>query len=298
MPPEGIECAPREDLLNFEEILRLAGILVELGVRKVRLTGGEPTLRRDLPRLVKRLKAIPRLDRVYLTSNGVALSPILPELTAAGLNGVTLSLDSLSPDKFQMITGRDHFREVMESLEAALSFGELETVKVNMVVLRSLNLGEVPRFVRLAREKDLEVRFVEFMPFGRNRWRGDEYVPESEIRAAVGEELMDHPRVDPMSGPARLYALRGGRGRIGFISSLSHPFCGSCNRLRLSSLGRLTACLHREGTTDLRRALREGATDEEITSLIRQEVARKPHHGSPDGKDLISGLGSPAAIGG
>ena len=281
MPAEGLPWLERGEVLSYEELARIAGLLGSMGVRDVRLTGGEPLARRDLHRLIALLTADARIEDVSLTTNGYLLRKQLPELVAAGLRRLNVSLDSLAPDRFFELTRRDALADVLDGLEAAEAYPQLRPIKVNVVAIRGFTEDEVVRFAELARRKPYEVRFIEFMPLDADRaWGRDRVLPNAEVRAMIDAV---HPLVAlgrETSGTAARYEFADGAGRMGFISPVSQPFCSDCNRIRLTADGRLRTCLFSLNETDLRTPLRSGASDDELEAIIREAVWRKElkHH--------------------
>jgi GTP 3',8-cyclase len=281
MPAEGLQWLPRSEVLSFEEISRLVGIFVGLGVRTVRLTGGEPLLRRGLEELVAQLCAA-GVDDLSMTTNGFLLAGKADALAAAGLRRVNVSVDSLLRHRFQAMTRRDALAGVMEGLTAAERVG-MTPVKLNCVVIRGTNDDEVVDFARLARSTGYEVRFIEFMPLDADEaWRRDQVVPSEEVLAAIDRA---HPLIPEDTGtqptaaqPARVYRFADGApGSVGVIPSVTAPFCASCNRVRLTADGQFRTCLFSLGETDLRDLLRAGAGDgdDDIGEAIRIAVAGK-----------------------
>ncbi|MFQ6110867.1 MAG: GTP 3',8-cyclase MoaA [Nitrospinota bacterium] len=286
MPEEGFELAPAEEILTFEEIARFTRIAVSLGVKKVRLTGGEPLVRRGLDKLIGALSAIPGVEDLSLTTNGLLLSGFAERHKKAGLMRVNVSLDTLDPEKYARLTKRGELPRVLEGIETALRVG-LKPVKVNVVVVRGFNDGEVDSFTRLSLERELRVRFIEFMPTGgQSFWQEGHYVRTEEVRRRVESlgTLVPAPE-GPRAGPGTEYhiLLPGGElspGSVGFISPLSQHFCSACNRLRLTADGKLRACLFSDSEIDLRAPLRAGASDAEIVSLLSMGTWEKPEgHG-------------------
>jgi cyclic pyranopterin phosphate synthase len=281
MPADGIEWLPKEGILSFEEITRLVRLLVGLGIEDVRLTGGEPLVRREFPRLVGMLAGIEGVRDLSLTTNGFLLERYAADLVAAGIQRVNVSIDSLARDRFFRITRRDSLAQVLAGLEAIASHPEVRPVKVNAVAMRDFTEDEVLRFCELARSTDYVVRFIEFMPLDGDRaWKPDAVLTGREIRAIVetAHPLEEVPR-DPHA-TARVFRFRDGRGEIGFISPVSEPFCADCNRIRLTADGKLRTCLFSMHETDLREPLRAGATDAELEGVVRAAVWRKElkHH--------------------
>jgi cyclic pyranopterin phosphate synthase len=286
MPSQGMTFHPPEDTLATPEILRLLNVFRSLGVVKVRLTGGEPLLRSDIGDILAHLAHL-GVEDVSLTTNGVALAEKLPGLLRAGLRRVNISLDTFRPKVFHRLTGADALPRVLAGVRTALA-SPLSPVKINMVVLRQWNWDEVPDFVHWAQANPVHVRFLELMPT-RNTFEGrsvvDErdFVPSEEVRARV-ESLVTLEPEDPIQGVARVHAIKGGLGRVGFVSPVSNHFCATCNRVRLTSTGGLKTCLHGESVVDLRGALRRGASDDELRGLIRSALFQKPeeHFIRPD----------------
>lgn len=308
-------CTPREideklthgDLLSFEEILRVIGVAVRLGISKVRLTGGEPLVRRNVISFIERLAAIPNLQDIRLTTNGVLLKSLGRKLYDAGIRKLNISLDTLKRERFQRITGRDLFDQVWHGIEWAQALG-FSPIKINMVVLRGVNDDELLDFARLALKQDLQIRFIEFMPIGASTiWGKDKYVSSDEIRQRISvlgelEEAYSHH----MEGPARIYRftrIYGSedsepRGTVGFISPISHKFCEKCNRLRLTAEGRLRSCLLSDQETDLRTMIRSGGSDEDIRQALLHTILHKPKSHTLFAAGEKSCLGRMSRIGG
>jgi cyclic pyranopterin phosphate synthase len=274
MPAEGLEWLPRSEVLTFEEISRLVAIFVGLGVRTVRLTGGEPLLRRDLDELVAQLSAAGVTD-LSMTTNGFLLAAKAKALAAAGLRRINVSVDSLLQHRFAAMTRRDALDAVMEGLAAAERAG-MAPVKLNCVVIRGTNDDEVVDFARFARTTGYEARFIEFMPLDADKgWQRDQVVPSEEVLATIDRA---HPLVAAGTGaePAQVYTFADGApGSVGVIPSVTAPFCASCNRVRITADGQFRTCLFSLGETDLRGMLRAGANDDEIAGAIRHAVAGK-----------------------
>jgi GTP 3',8-cyclase len=276
MPAEGLPWLPRPELLSFEEIHRLVAVMASMGVRAVRLTGGEPLVRRDLPELVRMLASTPGVHDLSLTTNGVLLDRLAEPLVAAGLRRVNVSLDSLSHTRFAVITRRDALDRVLRGLEAAERHPKLRPIKINCVAIRGFSEVEVPALAALARRKPYVVRFLEFMPLDADeRWDADRVLTGAEIRAIIEEHwaLVEIP-AGP-SSTSRRFRFADGEGEVGFISPVSEPFCASCDRIRLTADGRLRTCLFSRREWDLRSPLREGADDRELAQAIRHAVHHK-----------------------
>lgn len=268
MPEEGVVWQPRDEILSFEEIERLARFFVEHGVRKIRLTGGEPTLRKGYLNLVEALAAIPGLYQLALTTNGTKLSQDAVALKAAGLASVNVSLDSLREDRFLEITRRNELRRVLQGIEATQAVG-LET-KINVVVLPGVNEDEVIPFAEFACERNLTVRFIEFMPFLDNGWNSKRVVSSEKIRSRLSEQFELRPLASGASDVAREYAIDDSAGRVAFVSSVTESFCSGCNRIRLTSDGRLKSCLFLPPNISVRDLIRKGASDKELEIAVRQ----------------------------
>ena len=276
MPAEGLEWLGRDELLTFEELTRLVRVLAAMGVDEVRLTGGEPLARRDLPVLVRLLAAISDVHDLSLTTNGALLDRFAGPLVDAGLRRVNVSLDSLSHVRFAEITRRDALDGVLAGLAAAERHPELRPSKLNCVAIRGFTEQEVPAFAELARRKPYVVRFIEFMPLDADRaWRGDDVLTGDEIRALIEERWPLEEIPAKPSSTARRFRFADGAGEIGFVNPVSEPFCSSCDRLRLTADGQLRTCLFSRREWDLKTPLREGASDADLAQLIRWAVRHK-----------------------
>jgi cyclic pyranopterin phosphate synthase len=274
MPAEGLPWLEREGVLTFEEITRLVGLLAAMGVRDVRLTGGEPLVRREFPRLAGMLA--PLVDDLSVTTNGFLLERDAEALVRAGVSRFNVSVDSLQRDRFFEMTRRDALPRVLRGLDHLASFPEAHPIKVNAVALRGFTEDEVLPFARFAREHPYEVRFIEFMPLDADHaWSLDRVLTGEEIRAAIHAEYPLEPEPREPSATARVYRFADGQGRIGFINPVSEPFCGDCDRIRLTADGKLRTCLFSLNETDLRAPLRAGATDADLERVIRDAVWRK-----------------------
>ncbi|HEV7773625.1 MAG TPA: GTP 3',8-cyclase MoaA [Conexibacter sp.] len=299
MPAEGLPWLERDGVLRFEEIARLVALLASMGVHDVRLTGGEPLVRRDFPQLVEMLAGIEQVHDLSVTTNGFLLERDAAALVAAGANRFNVSIDSLQQDRFFAMTRRDALPQVLRGLEALAAFPEAHPIKVNAVAIRDFTEHELPAFVAFAREHPYEVRFIEFMPLdGDHAWRPEQVLTGKEIHAAIDaiHPLEPTPR-DPHA-TARVYRFADGQGTIGFINPVSEPFCGDCNRIRLTADGRLRTCLFSLNETDLRGPLRGGASDDELERIVRDAVWRKElkHHVNEPG--FVQPARTMSAIGG
>ncbi|KAL0036403.1 hypothetical protein WJX77_006194 [Trebouxia sp. C0004] len=276
MPEEGTDLTPKDDLLTTAEILRLSRLFVEGGVNKIRLTGGEPTLRRDIVDLTGQLNALPGLQAIGITTNGIALKRKLSDLQAQGLSLLNLSLDTLQPDRFEQMTRRRGHERVLETLDLALSLG-LDPVKVNVVVMRGINDDEMGDFVELTRHKAINVRFIEYMPFDGNVWAEPKMVTYRQMLDAVQQRFPNglQRMQDPRHEVAKNFHIPGFKGSVSFITSMTQAFCGDCNRLRLMADGNLKVCLFGANEVSLRDAMRQGASDDDLRVIISAAVDRK-----------------------
>lgn len=286
MPAEGLPWLDRDDLLSYEEIARLTSLMASMGVHDVRLTGGEPLARRELWRLVELLSADENIHDLSLTTNGYLLERQVEKLVAAGLRRVNVSLDALAPDRFFQLTRRNSLQKVLDGLAAAEKHPELRPIKVNVVALKDFTEDEVVRFAEFARKHPYEVRFIEFMPLDADRtWSRDRVLPNAEVRRLIhaAYPLKDLGR--ERHGTSRRWEFADGLGSIGFISPVSEPFCGDCNRIRVTAEGKLRTCLFSMTETDLRGPLRNGASDDELEKIIRAAVWEKElkHHVNDEG---------------
>ncbi|HWP31839.1 MAG TPA: GTP 3',8-cyclase MoaA [Fimbriimonadales bacterium] len=309
MPEEGYPVSPKEELLTFEEIARVVHIAANLGITKVRLTGGEPLIRKDLPELITQIRKHPKIIDISSTTNGYLLSEMAEKLARAGLNRVNVSLDTLAPEKFARIARRGDLQKVLEGIEAAKR-AKLNPIKINCVLMKGVNDDEVVDFAKWTLDEEIHVRFIELMPI---QWNLDDtesfyplrelrdgkglfylrkaqdnhmlddvqmrrmLIPSQEVKTRIENALGDlFPAEIPTNGPARTYRLRDAKGTIGFISQISNDLCERCNRLRLTADGQLRPCLMSDGEVDLRTPLRSGASNEAIAELILLVVQHKP----------------------
>jgi cyclic pyranopterin phosphate synthase len=276
MPAEGLEWLDRDEVLSFEEIERLVRVLGRMGVDEVRLTGGEPLVRRDLPALVGMLAATPGVRDLSLTTNGVLLDRFAAPLVEAGLRRLNVSLDSLSHVRFAEITRRDALDRVLAGLAEAERYPQLRPIKVNCVAIRGFTEQEVPALAELARRKPYVVRFIEFMPLDADQaWRGDDVLTGGEIRALIEARWPLEELPAKLSSTARRFRFADGAGEIGFVNPVSEPFCSTCDRIRLTADGQLRTCLFSRREWDLKTPLRDGSSDERLEQLIRFAVAHK-----------------------
>jgi cyclic pyranopterin phosphate synthase len=278
MPAEGLPWLKKAEILSFEEIVRIARIAVSLGIEQIRLTGGEPLVRRDLPELVRQLHTIEGLRSLSITTNGILLKQQARALAEAGLTRINVSLDSLQREKFAKLTRRDQLDRVLEGLEELQKYPSIHPVKINAVAVRGFSEDEVLDFVRFARDKAYVMRWIEFMPLDADQlWRKEDILTGGEIKSII--EAAYGPLVPITSSnpseTARRYTFSDGIGEVGFINPVSEPFCASCDRIRLTADGQLRTCLFATEETDLRAILRSGADDDVVAATIRQAVWHK-----------------------
>ncbi|MDD5723011.1 MAG: GTP 3',8-cyclase MoaA [Syntrophales bacterium] len=281
MPKEGVSFIGHEDILKYEEILRIVNVAVNTGVTKVRVTGGEPLVRRGVLEFLSSLMKVDGLKDVSLTTNGVLLEDCAERIFDAGIRRINVSLDTLAPGKYRDITRGGALDGVIRGIRKAYRTG-FSPIKINVVAIQGFNDGEILDFAKLTIDRPYQVRFIEFMPIGDPALENDlGYLSNNEVMQRIrGLGPLEPVTTETarMGGPARLYTLKGALGKIGFISAMSHGFCSSCNRLRLTADGHLRACLLAdEPTADLKTPLRSGCTDSELEALIQDLISRKPH---------------------
>ncbi len=278
MPEEGIDFLPHENVLSYEEILRMVRLSVCRGIRKVRLTGGEPLVRKGFTAFLKRMSEIEGLEEITITTNGVLLKQYAAEIKECGVHRINISLDSLKPERFKKITGRDFFQQVWDGIQEVEKLG-FDPVKINVVAIRGVNDDEIEDFGRLTLEKPYHIRFIEHMPIGgNNNWNSEKFLPILEIydRLQNVGPLVPIQRRNSLDGPAQRYKFENGKGEIGLIGALSNHFCAVCNRLRLTSDGHLRSCLFSESEIDVLPLLRNGESDESVLALIEKAITEKP----------------------
>lgn len=273
MPSDFADWKPKAELLSFEEIVKTARLFANLGVRRIRITGGEATVRRGYIDLVRQLREIDGIESVGMTTNGSTLMEHACQLADAGLDSVNVSLDSLQPEKFALITGRDDFRKVLAGIDTAIEVGL--KVKINVVVLPGVNDSEVLDFAELTRELPISVRFIEFMPFLENGWRPGKVVKSHDLIALLLSSFDLKSLNIEQSAVAREYQIVGYQGKLGFISSVSDSFCSGCNRIRLTADGQLKSCLFLAPNGSVRDLLRSGGSDQELIEVIRKCLKSK-----------------------
>lgn len=296
MPASGIAQKDHSRILSFEQIYKIVNAAAGLGISKVRITGGEPLVRKDLPCLIKNLKTIDGLREVALTTNGMYLSEYAGLLKKSGLDRINISLDSLVAEKFEMITRGGRLQTLLQGVESALSSG-LTPLKINVVLLKGFNTDEIPAFVNLTKEKPIQVRFIEYMPTGLNYLSYDELFFSCKDAKNIAGNMGKLIRMENTpSNTAEVFRIEGFCGTIGFISALSSPFCSTCNKLRLTSDGFLRSCLHSSKTINLKQSLDKGASREDLANLIREAVALKPesHNLSDYSAGKVSSINSAA----
>lgn len=275
MPPNGVELRPKPDILTFEEIRRLGHIFAKLGVTKIRLTGGEPLIRKDLERLTQELSQIPGVTSLAITTNGLLLPRKLESLKKAGVTHFNISLDTLKKDRFRQITRRDGFQTVLDAIQLALDAG-YTPLKVNCVVQKGVNDDELVDFVEWTRHVPIDVRFIEYMPFDGNGWDDRFFLPYQSMLDLIKASFPSLKRLpDEPNFISKSWQVENFAGTVGFISSMSDKFCGGCNRLRLTADGNLRVCLFGQNEVSLRDAMRAGASDDELFQLIDRAVDRK-----------------------
>lgn len=296
MPEGGIPKLVHEDILKYEEIIRLARIVTEMGITKIRITGGEPLVRKDILYMCQGIAEIPGLSSLSVTTNGVLLSQYAEDLFKAGIKRINISLDTLNPGKFSLITRKDLFHAVWNGIETARKVG-FSPIKLNVVAMAGINDDEIEELAKLTYSYPYHVRFIEFMPFQSNEKC---YISSDAILERLSKVAPLVPTQSKNSnGPARYFAFPDAEGKIGIISPISHHFCPTCNRLRMTADGKLRTCLFSVDETDLKPLLRGGASDSEIAEVIHQAVATKPEKHRLDGGSLRKCISRPmAAIGG
>lgn len=274
VPPGGFTSIRRSCYLKREEVVRFVRLAGTVGIERVRLTGGEPLLRHDIVEIVRDIKKETTVKDLSMTTNGSRLQPFLKPLKTAGLDRINISLDSLEPERFQRVTLSNAYHEVLESTYRALEMGF--PIKLNMVALRGLSVEEITRFVQLAYEYPLEVRFLEFMPLCGSGWSSGRVFPMADIRSIIRERFTLTEETDRKDQVARTFRVAGGKGRVGFIGSLTESFCDQCSRIRMTADGRIRPCLFSEVEVPVGHLLRQNAGDEEMIAALREAVRMKP----------------------
>ena len=298
MPAEGVEWLPKPHLLTTDELIRIVSVAVSAGITDVRLTGGEPLLRPDMVDIVAALNSLPKPPRISMTTNGMRLAEVAQDLVDAGMQRVNVSLDTLDPKRFRAITRRDGVEAVVAGVAAAVGAG-MTPVKINAVLMRGVNDDEGPELLKWAMDAGAQLRFIEQMPLdAQHAWRRDEMVTTAEVMSTLERHFVLEPVPHDPHDPAVCYTVDGGPATVGFVSSVSVPFCGACDRVRLTADGQFRNCLFAHAETDLRTPLREGASDDELLVLMMGSVDEKaPGHGI-DEPDFLQPPRPMSAIGG
>ncbi len=293
MPASGVEWIPHERIMRYEELLRIARICSSRGVEKVRITGGEPLLRKGITDFIRCIRKMEGIQDLSLTTNGVLLSSMAHELQNAGLHRLNISLDTLDREKFIRITGVDAFERVVAGIKKAVDLG-FSPIKINAVAIRGINDDEIPSFADLTLRDDVEIRFIELMPMGcATRYGDHDIIGSSEIRGMIEERFGALESIEYNHGPARVFRIKGAKGMIGIIGAMSeHTFCSRCNRIRITANGHLRPCLFSEKDIDLLTPMRQGIPDSELEAMIEEGVRmKKLNHGLCAGKSATPGQG-------
>ena len=274
MPEEGLERIPHEEILTYQEILRIGESVSQLGIKKIKITGGEPLVRKDIVNLIRDIKNLDKIEQVTLTTNGILLYDMLDDLYDAGIDAINISLDTLKEDNFKQITRRDGLEKVLMAIDKAYNLGI--RVKINCLAIRDFNINELADIANFAKDREIDVRFIELMPIGF----GKKYtqIDNDEILSILESNFGTFEPVTEKrgNGPAKYYKNKDMKGCIGFISAISHEFCESCNRIRLTSNGFLKLCLHYNKGIDLKAPIRSGISDEDLKVLIHDTIWNKP----------------------
>jgi cyclic pyranopterin phosphate synthase len=300
MPKEAMEWQPKGEILTFEEIVTLTEVFVSLGISKLRVTGGEPMLRRDIEKLIARLAVIPGVEDLAMTTNAHFLRGRAQGLKEAGLQRLTISLDSLDAERFALLTGRDELSQVLDGIDAAIEAG-LDPVKVNSVVIRGINDDQAVGFAAFAREKGVRVRFIEFMPLDNGKvWKREMVVPGEELRERISAVYpLERVKSDNLSETARRWRFADGApGELGFINPVSQPFCGHCSRIRLTADGMIRTCLFSTVEYNIKRLLRNGAEREELVDFILATIEKKEDRHHINDPQFVQPLRTMSCIGG
>ena len=300
MPQEAMEWKPKPEILTYEEIIRLAEVFVSLGINKLRVTGGEPMLRRDLESLIERLARIEGVEDLAMTTNAHFLRGRAKAMKDAGLNRITISLDSLTPDRFALLTGRNELTQVLDGIDAAIEAG-LSPVKINSVAMRGINDDQAVDFARFAREKGVHVRFIEFMPLDNGKvWRREMVVPGEELRRRIDAVYpLERVKSENLSETARRWRFADGApGEVGFINPVTQPFCGHCSRIRLTADGMIRTCLFSAVEHNIKQLLRDGASRDELIDFIAAVVEKKEDRHHINDPEFVQPLRTMSCIGG
>lgn len=298
MPNEGMTFLPREEILSYEEMERLIKILVSMGIRKVRITGGEPFVKRDMIDFLERICKIDLLDEVHITTNGVLTAPYIPKLKEIGIKSINLSLDTVDKEKFHKITFRDEFDNVMDSFHSFIAHGI--PLKINMVVMDNQNTDDILPVVELAKQYSVDVRFIEEMPF--NGTDNDFKPPTWNHQQIISHIKQQYPEMAALPTPnhstSKNYSIPGFKGKIGVIAAYSRTFCHDCNRIRITAKGTLKNCLYDDGVLDLKAKIREGLSDEQLKSVLLKVFGQRPKDGFEAEKSRSNSYESMTTIGG
>lgn len=282
MPPQGIEVKRKEEMLTLEELERIASVFAQMGITKIRLTGGEPLVRKNLPMLISRLRRLPGIETIGMTTNGVLLHQHIDELQTAGLTHLNISLDTLRRERFERISLRSYYSDIWMGIFSALE-ARFTPLKLNVVVMKGINDDELIEFVDFAHDKPINIRFIEYMPFKFNQWNCGGFIPYEEMKKRI-EAKYELIRIHDSNHPhavAKDFAVAGCPGTVSFITSMSCDFCDTCNRVRLLADGSMKSCLFYASEVNLRNALRDGASDEELGVIIQSAIVRKPFQHPP-----------------
>ncbi|HKQ76960.1 MAG TPA: GTP 3',8-cyclase MoaA [Blastocatellia bacterium] len=300
MPEEAMEWKPKPEILTYEEIVRVTEVFVSLGINKLRVTGGEPMLRRDLESLIERLAKIEGIEDLAMTTNAHFLRSRAKALRDVGLQRITVSLDSLTPDRFALLTGRNELPQVLDGIDAAIEAG-LHPVKVNCVAIRGINDDQAIRFAEFARAKGASVRFIEFMPLDNGKiWRRDMVVPGEELKRRIDAVYpLERVKSENLSETARRWQFADGApGEVGFINPVTQPFCGHCSRIRLTADGMIRTCLFSTVEHDIKRLMRNGASNEDLIDFIVATVEKKEDRHHINDPEFVQPLRTMSCIGG
>ena len=300
MPKEAMEWQPKSEILTYEEIVRLAEVFASLGIGRLRVTGGEPMLRRDLETLIAQLSQIRGVQDIAMTTNAHFLRGRAQGLKDAGLRRVTVSLDSLEPERFTLLTGRNELPQVLDGIDAAIEAG-LNPIKVNSVVIRGINDDQAVRFAAFARDKGISVRFIEFMPLDNGKvWKRDLVVPGEELRARINAAFpLERVKSESLSETARRWKFADGApGELGFINPVTQPFCGHCSRIRLTADGMIRTCLFSTVEHNIKRLLRNGATRDDLVDFIVATIDKKEDRHHINDPEFVQPLRTMSCIGG
>jgi cyclic pyranopterin phosphate synthase len=294
MPEEGVDLQDSSELLTNDELYRITRVFASEGVTKVRLTGGEPTVRKDILEIVQEIHKIEGIKTIAMTTNGLVLAKKLPLLQASGLNAVNISLDTLDENKFTLISRRLGFKNVINSINTAIDLN-IDPIKVNCVIMRGVNDDEIVDFVKWAQRSPIEVRFIEYMPFDGNSWSNTKFFPAQEMIKKIHEAGYPITRqIDTYNATSKTYSAPGFKGGVGFITSMSDHFCSTCNRLRLMADGALKVCLFGQNEVSLRDIIRKGGSDDELREVISTAVKnKKPKHAGMNNIDQMKALNRP-----